>query len=84
MFKVLGDYRWSADMILATWKMAETGDLPAGTNMVTITKCGNSGGGFDKLRFKFPDKPPVKLDEDEIDTSIVLNKRGDGRPRNKN
>ena len=28
MMKVLGDYRWPADMILATWKMAETGELP--------------------------------------------------------
>jgi len=34
-------------------------------------ECGNSGGGFDKLRFKFPKTPPVKLSEDEIDTSIV-------------
>ena len=24
MMKALGDYRWTADMILATWKMAET------------------------------------------------------------
>ena len=28
MMKCLGDYRWPADMILATWKMAETGELP--------------------------------------------------------
>ena len=28
MYQVLGDYRWSSDMILATWKMAETGDVP--------------------------------------------------------
>ncbi len=26
MMKALGDPRWPADMILATWKMAETGD----------------------------------------------------------
>jgi hypothetical protein len=26
MFKVLGDCRWSSDLILSTWKMAETGD----------------------------------------------------------
>ena len=80
MYKTLGDYRWTADLIMATWKMAETGDVPPedyGYNY----ECGNSGGGFDKLRFKFPDKPPVKLNENEIDTSIVLNKRDDGRPR---
>ena len=29
MMKVLGDYRWPAEMILATWKMAETGEVPA-------------------------------------------------------
>ena len=29
MMKILGDYRWTADMILATWKMAETGEVPA-------------------------------------------------------
>ena len=60
--------------------MAETGDVPPkeyGYNY----ECGNSGGGFDRLRFKFPDKPPVKLDEDQIDTSISLNKRDDGRPK---
>lgn len=36
MMKVLGDYRWSAEMILATWKMAETGEVPrkiTGLNM---------------------------------------------------
>ncbi|MBN1506902.1 MAG: hypothetical protein JW955_08650, partial [Sedimentisphaerales bacterium] len=25
MMQILGDYRWTADMILATWMMAETG-----------------------------------------------------------
>ena len=42
---------------------------------------GNSGGGFDRIRFKFPDKPPVELHEDDIETSIELNRRNDGRPR---
>ena len=28
MLKALGDFRWPAEMILATWKMAETGDVP--------------------------------------------------------
>jgi len=79
LYKALGDFRWSADLIVSTWKMAETGDVPPaeyGFNFET----GNSGGGFDKLRFKFPDKPAVKLNENQIDTSIVLNKRKDGRP----
>jgi glutamate synthase domain-containing protein 2/ferredoxin len=80
MYKTLGDYRWTADLILATWKMAETGDVPHADYGYDY-ECGNSGGGFDKLRFKFPDKPLVKLREDEIDTSILLNKREDGRPK---
>ena len=83
MMKVLGDYRWTADMILATWKMAETGELPSPEYGYEY-QCGNSGGGFDRIRFKFPDKPPVELDEDEIDTSIELNRRNDGRPQHQN
>ena len=80
MYQVLGDYRWSSDMILATWKMAETGDVPPADYNYDY-ECGNSGGGFDRLRFKFPKRPPVALREDEIDTSLLLNKRGDGRPK---
>ncbi|MDD5127107.1 MAG: glutamate synthase-related protein [Dehalococcoidales bacterium] len=79
MMKLMGDYRWTADMILATWKMAETGEPPSpeyGYDYET----GASGGGFDRIRFKFPEKPPVEVDESEIDTSIELNRRGDGRP----
>ena len=80
MMKALGDYRWPPDMILATWKMAETGDPPAEKYGYGY-QCGNSEGGFDRLRFKFPDKPPVELSEGEIDTGIELNRRNDGRPR---
>ncbi len=80
MMQILGDYRWTADMILATWMMAETGHVPPkeyGFNYQT----GNSGGGFDKLRFKFPEKPSNGVSKDQIDTGIELNRRGDGRPQ---
>jgi len=80
MLKCLGDYRWTPDMILATWKMAETGDPPVPEYGYDY-HVGASGGGFDRLRFKFPDKPPVELTEDEIDTSLELNRRHDGRPQ---
>jgi glutamate synthase domain-containing protein 2/NAD-dependent dihydropyrimidine dehydrogenase PreA subunit len=80
MMKLLGDYRWPADMILATWKMAETGDLPP-PEFGYEYHCGNSGGGFDRIRFRFPEKPPVELREDDIDTSLELNRRNDGRPQ---
>ncbi|MBN1376031.1 MAG: 4Fe-4S binding protein, partial [Dehalococcoidia bacterium] len=72
MMKLLGDYRWTSDMILATWKMAETGEPPASEYDFQY-ECGNSGGGFDRIRFKFPEKPPVELSEEEIDTSLELN-----------
>jgi glutamate synthase domain-containing protein 2/ferredoxin len=80
LYKALGDSRWTADMILSTWKMAETGDVPPPAYGYEY-ESGNSGGGFDRLRFKFPATPPVKLTEDQIDTSIQLNKRNDGRPK---
>jgi len=80
MLKCLGDYRWTPDMLLATWKMAETGAPPLpeyGYDYET----GASGGGFDRLRFKFADKPAVELADDEIDTGLELNRRHDGRPQ---
>lgn len=80
MMEILGDYRWTADLILATWRMAETGHVPP-AECGFEHRVGNSGGGFDKLRFKFPDKPPVNVPKDQIDTSIDLNRRGDGRPQ---
>lgn len=80
MIEALGDYRWPSDMILATWKMAETGDVPPAEYGYEY-EYGNSGGGFDKLRLKFPPTPDVVLELDEIDISLELNRRDDGRPR---
>ncbi len=80
MLKCLGDYRWTPDMILATWKMAETGAPPLPEYGFDY-HVGASGGGFDRLRFKFPDKPAVELTDDEIDISLELNRRHDGRPQ---
>ncbi len=76
MYKSIGDFRWTADLILSTWHMAETGHIPDGE---LEFECGNSGGGFDKIRFKFPSNSP-RTDPSTINTSIVLNRRGDGRP----
>ena len=80
VMQTLGDHRWTADMILSTWKMARTGDVPDAAYGYEYNT-GTSGGGFDRLRFRFPDKPPVDIDGEEIDTSIELNRRNDGRPR---
>ena len=80
MLKALGDYRWPAGMILATWKMAETGEVPSEDYGYEL-ETGDSGGGFDRLRFRFPDKPSTDVKEEDIDTSIMLNRRNDGRAR---
>lgn len=76
IYKALGDYRWTADLILSTWQMAETGHVPDGE---LECEFGNSGGGFDRMRFKFPENG-ARIDPSEISTSIDLNKRNDGRP----
>ncbi len=76
----MGDKRWTPDMIIATWKMAETGAPPAPEYGLDY-ETGASGGGFDRIRIKFPEKPPVALRDEDIDTSIVLNRRGDDRPQ---
>jgi glutamate synthase domain-containing protein 2 len=78
ILETLGDYRWPAEMLIGHWEMAETGDLP----VVDVEyNLGNSGGGFDKIRFVPPDPGQyLELADEEIDTSVLLNKRGDGRP----
>ena len=79
ILETFGDYRWTAEMIIAHWYMAETGNLPYVDLEYSL---GYSGGGFDKMRFKIPDpKDYLDIPDEEIDTSIVLNKRDDGRPR---
>jgi glutamate synthase domain-containing protein 2/ferredoxin len=79
MMEVLGDHRWPADMILATWYMAETG-APIPDDYDFEYETGDSEGGFDRIRIAFPEKP-VNVIEDEIDISLDLNKRNDGRPK---
>jgi glutamate synthase domain-containing protein 2 len=56
--------------------MAETGYPPQRTDLEF--NLGNSGGGFDKLRFKFP-AHPSHVDRSEISIVIPLNRRNDGR-----
>ena len=68
----LGDYRWTADLILSTWLQAETGMPP--TNGLEH-RIGNSGGGFDRLDFKLPPADRWLPDTVPIDLSIPLNRR---------
>jgi glutamate synthase domain-containing protein 2 len=78
VLETLGDYRWTAEMLIAHWEMAETGDLPAVPLEYSL---GSSGGGFDKIRFRHP-APDAYLDipDESLDFDLKLNKREDGRP----
>jgi ferredoxin len=79
IMETMGDYRWPAEMIIAHWYMAETGNVPYIDLEYSL---GYSGGGFDKIRFKIPDpKDYLAIPDEEIDTSLGLNKRQDGRPQ---
>jgi glutamate synthase domain-containing protein 2/ferredoxin len=77
-FQTLGDYRWTPDLILSNWQMAETGHAP-GSHLES--EVGNSGGGFDRLRFRFPPNPPAGLRREDISTKLLLNRRHDSRPK---
>jgi glutamate synthase domain-containing protein 2 len=72
----LGDARWTDHLILSTWHMADTGQVP--TNGLEY-RVGRSEGGFDRLAFKVrpeaewtPAAAPIRL-------SLPLNRRGTGR-----
>jgi glutamate synthase domain-containing protein 2 len=71
----LGNKRWTGELILATYEQALTGDLPHND---LEYKTGNSGGGFDILGWKNHDGV-AKIDQDRVDLSITLNKRGEGK-----
>jgi glutamate synthase domain-containing protein 2/ferredoxin len=75
---VLGDPRWSSELILSTWYEAETGHVPRGG---LEYRHGASGGGFDKLRLRIPERPAREVDPAEIDTGLDLNRRNYGRPQ---
>jgi glutamate synthase domain-containing protein 2/ferredoxin len=79
ILETLGDYRWTAEMLIGHWQMAETGSLPVVDLEYNL---GNSSGGFDKIRFRHPDpKDYQDIGDEKIDTSVELNRRRDGRPR---
>jgi ferredoxin len=79
-FETLGDCRWTAELITATWQMAETGHAPAPYLQCEI---GGSGGGFDRMRIQYPTAPPAGLRREDISTELLLNRRGDSRPLRK-
>jgi glutamate synthase domain-containing protein 2/ferredoxin len=79
VFRTLGDCRWTPDLLASNWYMAETGKQPP---KHLESRIGNSGGGFDRLRFVFPDKISSGLRREDISTELLLNKRkNDSRPK---
>jgi glutamate synthase domain-containing protein 2 len=80
VFETLGDCRWTADLIVSTWRLAETGRAPP-EHLESET--GASGGGFDRLRFRFPPSGSSDLRREDISTELVLNRRNDSREKRK-
>ncbi|MFC2091857.1 glutamate synthase-related protein, partial [Elusimicrobiota bacterium] len=79
VWETFGDPRWPADLIVATWSQAETGNVPE--QGIEYRK-GSSGGGFDRMDFMFPDKIPDDTPGSrEIDLQVDLNRSGDNRPQ---
>ncbi len=77
-----GDFRWAQTLLLASQQQARTGKPPV--NLEWDYRFGASDGGFDRLAFEFefdmdPAQPPV-ADPQEVDLSLLLNRRKDGRP----
>ena len=78
VFDCMGDARWTADLILSTWHMAETGHAPKGG---LEYREGDTGGGFDRIHIDLEGRDKQLVDPREIDTSLELNRRGDNRPQ---
>ncbi len=68
----LGDRRWTADLILAGWRQAETGRPPDNGLEYRV---GASAGGFDRLEIKELPREHWLPETAVIDTSIALNRR---------
>jgi glutamate synthase domain-containing protein 2 len=72
----MGDARWTAELILATWQQAASGREPGGAPALEH-HIGASGGGFDVLTFR--DLPEEAWsDPASVDLAIPLNRRGEG------
>ncbi|RJR18202.1 MAG: FMN-binding glutamate synthase family protein [Desulfobacteraceae bacterium] len=81
-FETMGDYRWSPDLLVSAWHMAEFGRPP---EKGLEYRTGNSGGGFDKLRILFSNKLKDRVDCNsnglEPDLAVELNRREDNAHR---
>ena len=71
----MGDARWPAELILATWRQA--GEPSPDGELPLVERSGASGGGFDVLDFR-PAPGGVRSDPAAVDLSVPLNRRGAG------
>ena len=70
-----GDFRWTEELLAATWTQAATGRPPVRGEY----RVGHSGGGFDVLRFASEDgNGSTGQVPATADLSVDLNRRGDG------
>ena len=74
--RALGDYRWTADLILSTYYQAEHGKPPE--NELEY-RTGASEGGFDVLDFNWLPEEEWLPESAEVNLSIPLNLRGEGK-----
>jgi glutamate synthase domain-containing protein 2 len=72
----MGDYRWTDELILATYYQAEFGKPP---EQGLEYRVGSSDGGFDLLDLNFLPPDQWLSEDQEIELSIDLNKRGVGQ-----
>ena len=80
VFETMGDFRWTPDLLVSTWYMAEFGDIPP---RGLEYKIGASGGGFDKLRLivKNGESRREEIADDEVSMGVELNRRNDNAHR---
>jgi glutamate synthase domain-containing protein 2 len=72
----VGDMRWPRWLLNATFEQARTGKIPVEGEY----KIGKSGGGFDRLIFKFEEEKIDLPENPNVDLSLKLNRRNDGLP----
>ena len=73
----LGDFRWTEDLILSAWAMAESGQPPENGLEYRV---GRSDGGFDRLDFKLLPQEKWLPEDTAVDLSLPLNRRSAADP----
>jgi glutamate synthase domain-containing protein 2/ferredoxin len=75
-FRAMGDPRWTADLLVSTFKQAESGTLP---ETALESEVGKSEGGFDCMSIRTNGHRKSASLPDEYRTAIPLNRRKEGK-----